>query len=325
MICRICRNSTDNTGHTVREMEFGTREAFEYFQCPACGCLQIAEIPADMGRYYPPDYFAFDDTGRLGENRFRKFIDPRRVAAHRGENSLLGRLVSAVSKPLDYLEWIDGAGVGTHGRILDVGCGSGRLLLRMALGGFTRLTGIDPFIKTDIRYPSGVAVLKKDIIDLSREIREPFDLIMFHHSFEHMADPDGVLTAAARLLAPNGCLLIAIPVVDAYPWRRFGPDWRGIRAPRHFYLFSRKSMEILAARHGMAIHREVRTGNRSSLTESALYARGIPSNAPEKEKQIFSRKELQSFDREVAEMNRRKEGDTASFYLRPNRNAGPES
>lgn len=315
MICRICHNHRENPWLTVQEMEFGTAETFDYFQCPVCHCLQIAEIPGDMGRYYPENYFAFDTTGRLARHPFRRFIDSRRVTAYLRGDSLVGRMVSMVSKPLDYLEWIDHAGVDTAGRILDVGCGSGRLLLRMGLGGFSRLLGIDPFIREDIRYPNGIVVLKKDIIDLSRESRDRFDLIMFHHAFEHMADPDAVLEAAARLLAPKGCLLIAIPVVDSYPWRRYGAHWRGIRAPRHFFLFSEKSMGILAARHHMTIDRVVRTGNRSSLTESALYEKGIPSNVPEKEKKIFSRRQIRAFDRDVAKMNRRREGATACFYL----------
>lgn len=320
MICRICRNAENNVPHTVREMEFGTREEFTYFQCPACGCLQLDTIPDDMGRYYPDNYFAFDAAGRLGAGPFRRFIDPRRVTAHLEGRGVLGRVASRVSKPLDYLEWIDHAGIGdTSARILDVGCGSGRLLLRMRLGGFSRLLGIDPFINQEIRYPNGVAVKKQTIAELAEAGADRFDLIMFHHAFEHMAEPDAVLDAAERLLAPGGCLLIAIPVVDSHPWRRYGAHWRGIRAPRHFFLFSDRSMEILAGRHRLTIRKRIRFGNSASLIESALYAKGIPSNAPEKDKKIFTRSEFRAFDRETAQMNRNGQGDIATYYLVPGR------
>ena len=241
MICKICRNAQNNVSHTVREMEFGIGEEFTYFQCPACGCLQLDTVPDDMGRYYPDNYFAFDAAGRLGAGALRRFIDPRRVTAHLEGRGVLGRMASWISKPLDYLEWIDHAEIGdTSARILDVGCGSGRLLLRMRLGGFSRLLGIDPFINEEIRYPNGVTVKKQTIGQLAEAGPDRFDLIMFHHAFEHMAEPDAVLDAARRLLAPGGCLLIAIPVVDSHPWRRYGVQLAGDTGAAPFFSFFRQ-------------------------------------------------------------------------------------
>jgi len=41
MNCAICG---ENSGieHTLREMMFGTRDEFAYWECSACGCIQIA-------------------------------------------------------------------------------------------------------------------------------------------------------------------------------------------------------------------------------------------------------------------------------------------
>ena len=58
MRCRICDNAAGNTRHTAREMMFGTREPFEYVECTRCGCVQIAAVPPDLGRHYPPDYYS---------------------------------------------------------------------------------------------------------------------------------------------------------------------------------------------------------------------------------------------------------------------------
>jgi hypothetical protein len=40
-------------------MMIGLGEAFDYLECPVCGSLQIAEIPADLSRYYPADYYSY--------------------------------------------------------------------------------------------------------------------------------------------------------------------------------------------------------------------------------------------------------------------------
>jgi hypothetical protein len=39
---------------------YGTRETFSYLACADCGCLQISNIPADLARYYPSDYYSYD-------------------------------------------------------------------------------------------------------------------------------------------------------------------------------------------------------------------------------------------------------------------------
>src|SRR4051812_1009865 len=58
--CQVCSYSiTDDHRHAAREMMFGTRETFDYFECTYCGCLQLHPVPHDLPRFYPPQYRAF--------------------------------------------------------------------------------------------------------------------------------------------------------------------------------------------------------------------------------------------------------------------------
>ena len=61
MKCKIC-NSGNYSSYEVKEMMFGFRDKFLYLECLECGCLQIAQIPADMSKYYPKKYFSFSRT-----------------------------------------------------------------------------------------------------------------------------------------------------------------------------------------------------------------------------------------------------------------------
>ena len=51
--CRICASNGPHPHFVVREMMFGTRESFDYFECSNCKTLQIVDIPADLARHYP--------------------------------------------------------------------------------------------------------------------------------------------------------------------------------------------------------------------------------------------------------------------------------
>src|SRR5579872_1464321 len=58
-VCRICNSSSGHKHFSCKEKLFGLEGEFAYFQCGACGCLQIAQVPADLGRFYPAHYYSF--------------------------------------------------------------------------------------------------------------------------------------------------------------------------------------------------------------------------------------------------------------------------
>ncbi|MEA2676323.1 MAG: hypothetical protein QOJ81_464, partial [Chloroflexota bacterium] len=121
-------------------MMFGSREPFTYNECAACGSLSIAEVPANLGDYYPPTYYSF-----AIEHRPRVGYLPRRLAVFAFLNmprALADRL------PADASMWraMNRASVSYGTRVLDVGCGNGALLVALQRCGFTDLAGVDPFI-----------------------------------------------------------------------------------------------------------------------------------------------------------------------------------
>ncbi len=313
--CRICGNAAGNHAYVVREMMFGSRESFEYFQCRSCGCLQIAEVPADLSRHYPAQYFSFRKQSRMISSPLRGFFDRRRVIFALHGRSPLGALASLLAKRLDYAQWVARAGLDTDAAVLDVGCGQGKLLLRMKTGGFHRCVGVDAFVPQTVRYRNGVTVYKCELAELSAQCDERFDLIMFHHSYEHMGDPAEVLADAVELLAPGGCILIRIPVADSYAFQTYREHWMSLDAPRHLYLHTRSSLDLLARGVGMRIYDTVCDATSSQFIGSELYRRDISMNMPERRKRLFSAAELRRFRRLSEQLNREQRGDQAQFYL----------
>jgi len=68
MKCYIWSNEIYNRDFVAKEMMFGFRESFHYFECSNCGCVQIVPIPDDIKKYYPTNYYSFEnplDTPRV--------------------------------------------------------------------------------------------------------------------------------------------------------------------------------------------------------------------------------------------------------------------
>jgi SAM-dependent methyltransferase len=315
--CRICGNTEGNQSHFPREMMFGWREEFEYIECGRCGCLQIAQIPADLARYYPSDgYYSYKAPKPKEYPAWVLRLREMRTLYRLGRFSLAGMLLSQMSKDQEHFSWFRGRGVTLDTRFLDVGCGAGALLMRLERDGFRSLLGADPFIKADIDYGNGVRILKRGV----DELEGTFDFVMLHHSFEHMPDPAAALRSLAARVAPGGTLLLRIPVADCFARMKYGLNWMAWDAPRHLYLHTRKSMALLAAGAGMKVREVVCDSSGQQFTSSELYLRGIPyvehgKYRPGHRDDAFSQAEWDQYQAQAAELNRRGEGDTACFYL----------
>lgn len=315
--CRICGNATQNKKYLVREMLHGTREEFCYFQCNACGCLQIESIPTDLPRHYPSDYQAYKNYHRKAKSLVRRFLDKRRVLHELSRPNILGRFISTFAPPLDYVHWCKQTGITLQSKILDIGCGNGKLLSRMLAGGFRHLRGVDLFIQDDIVFSPEAIIRKTDLASFASSNKERFDLVMLHHSFEHMDNPIEILELCKKLLSDDGWLLIRIPLADSQAWEQYRENWYALDAPRHLYLHTSTSMAILAEKSGFVIVHEERDSGASQFVQSEWYKRGIPANEPNRQKKnIFTAKQIREFDELSKQLNKTGKGDQGAFYLK---------
>ena len=318
MQCKICGQEGGHKSFEVREMMFGLREHFAYFQCARCSCLQIAEIPADMGRYYPPTYYSLTQSpnGRT-KNPVFKLIKRLRDEYAISNQGIIGRLLHR-RFPNEHLRSL--AQVETlskDSKILDVGCGTGLRLHDLKEMGFANVLGIDPFIAEEIEYTNGLKILKKSIHELQQG---EWDVIMLHHVLEHMPDPLRVLQSVARLLSPAGICIIRTPTVSSFAWEHYGVDWVQLDAPRHFFIHSMASMARLAQQAKMKLAKTAFDSCDFQFWGSEQCRKDVPlmserSYFLNRSSVIFSRAQIADFKKEGERLNAEGRGDSAVFYL----------
>lgn len=310
--CRICGNTADNKLHTAREMMFGMRETFTYLECRQCGCVQQLQPPANIAKYYPREYYSYAQHGNL-----KTFFRHHWAAYAFSSPDPVGWVFSRLFFPNAAMRAVRRLRPARQARILDVGCGAGHLLQDLSYLGFQNLTGADPFIERDRAYSGGLTIFKREL----DQVEGQFDLLMLHHCFEHMDDPARKTRALARLLAPGGTVLLRIPVASSLPWRRYGVNWVHLDAPRHFYLHTYKSIELLSKQAGLGVAEVFQEADQDTFWCSEAYAHDIAMNDP-RFPPLFTFRKLRRWRQnrhyraEAEALNCRGEADLVAFHLR---------
>jgi SAM-dependent methyltransferase len=315
--CILCHNASNNQLYSVKELQLGLDEHFNYQLCGACGSMQLQDVPANLGKYYPnEDYYSF----KLNLSIRKKADTLRKIKTDYllfGKNALLGALLSIGYKMPEQLQWMKDLGAKYDDAILDIGTGNGSLLARLFQVGFTNLTGIDPFINESHDYGC-IKILKKDIY----EITEKYDVVMMHHSLEHMFEPQKVLAQAMKIIKPGGSLMIRIPIMGNYGWQKYGIFWCGIDAPRHIFIPSAKQIGALAKEAGFVIAKFYYDSSDYLIWSSEQYKTGMPLHDPKSHmfnkdgSSMFSKEDIKRFRAIMKIENEKGNGDTAVICLR---------
>ena len=134
------------------------------------------------------------------------------------------------------------------GKILDVGCGPGRML--SALDDSWEKYGIE-VSKFASNYAKKYCKVHNGTLETFRE--ENFDVIIFYHVVEHLIDPISAIKKINKLLKPGGKLIIGTPDFDSGAARRYESNFRLLHDKTHISLFSCDSMHRYLRDHGFKI------------------------------------------------------------------------
>lgn len=323
--CDICGTEGRFERFQLREMLFGLRETFEYHRCPGCGVMRIGSVPGDLGRHYPPAYYAISAPAGPGpgDGRLRAAAErARNRVALFGTGRVPARLLRRWARPLPLevrraVPSVRRAGLRSFSdRVLDVGCGRvpGNLIALRALG-FRNLTGVDPYLDEESDQ-DGIALRRRSIHETTGSYR----LVTMHHSFEHMPDPKEAMASAGRLLARGGVLMVRTPVMGSWFWDTYGTSWWELDPPRHLYIHTVASLEQSACAAGLELVDIAWDSSPVEIIASEQIARGIAwresASWGENPPAGLDDATLAEYRATVTELNATGRAGRAAFYFR---------
>ena len=316
--CKICSNTSNNKLYVAKEMMFGLGDEFTYFQCSKCDCLQIAEFPADISKYYSPEkYYSFRGLSLKKYKGIRGNFNRSKIRANVLHDNI-GRKVTRFIFNDRNINFLGKVVKNLDDKILDVGCGNGqKFLYPLYESGFRNGAGCDPFIDADITYKNGLKISKTDLSEMKSE----WDLVCFNHSFEHVDNPLETLQQTYKLLPKGGYCIIRIPTCSSFAWKHYGVNWFQLDAPRHYFIHSVKSMKYLANQSNFELEDYCFDSTHHQFTLSERYKKGknmserVYTTILGRIQNVFLK---MIYGLKARKLNSEKMGDQAIFYLRRN-------
>lgn len=135
--------------------------------------------------------------------------------------------------------------------LLDVGCGTGEVLLAARERGW-HVQGVEPIedASREAREERGLDV-RTGTLEESGLPESAHDVVSAFHVLEHIADSRAFLSSLARWARPGGWVVIEVPNFESSIRRYHGSNWSGLRPLEHVVHFTPDTLRAAFQRVGL--------------------------------------------------------------------------
>jgi SAM-dependent methyltransferase len=152
----------------------------------------------------------------------------------------------AAGKRLDVIE----SARPERGSLLDVGCGSGEVLVAAQRRGWT-VAGAEPVPQSaEIAQGRGLDVRAALLQDADLP-EGSWDVVTAFHVLEHITEGADFLRLLSRWTRPGGLVVVEVPNWASYDRARKGADWPGVRPLEHVAHYSPATLRRTMERAGL--------------------------------------------------------------------------
>ena len=249
--CKLCGQQGRMLYEGLNDRLFGASGTWTQKICTNndCGLVWLDPMPVeeDLGKAYS-SYFTHQDISRNNSLALRLYQSAKhgylalKYDYYRDETSWFSRLMGlafychpGLRADVDFGTFYLDAHNG--GRLLEVGCGSGRMLKAMAERGWSAEgVDFDPNAVTNARQ-KGLTVHLGSLAD-QHFPDNTFDAIVMSHVIEHVPDPLVLLLECQRILKSGAILISVTPNTSSFGHQVFRSSWLHLDPPRHLYLLN---------------------------------------------------------------------------------------
>ncbi|GGZ13046.1 hypothetical protein GCM10007049_01000 [Echinicola pacifica] len=180
----------------------------------------------------------------------------------------------------------------------------------MRCSGFNKLFGFDPYVHEELEL-NGLKLERKDV----DSVHGTYDIVMLHHSFEHMEDPQSVFKNLSGIVKKGGKLLIRVPVTDGLVWKVERTNWFQLDAPRHFFIPSVEAMAKMGQENGFNLYFSEFDSSASQFMFTSLYKKGKSFIKADLNSE-FSKADRNKYKTMAKEYNKERKGDQVCLYYK---------
>lgn len=234
--CNLCGNTNYERVYLAHDWQFDQSEVqASIVRCSECGLLYQNPRPdsTEMSKYYPPDYDLYHVDQKIKKSSWLM-----RRAMQYGIDKRC-RMVTREK---------------SAGALLDLGCATGVFLTNMRRFPGWEVYGVEPseYAVQVARETHGLNVFCGSLEEAAFQENQ-FDVVTLWDVLEHLPDPDASLRELHRILKPGGILVLRVPNIESWDARIFGQYWAGLEPPRHYYIFSPRTLGQLLAKNGFEV------------------------------------------------------------------------
>lgn len=239
--CYNC-HSTNLVNHAnVPDRHYGIKGEFNLSKCAQCGLVFMNPMPTEeeLKSFYPEEsYYSYH------VDIYRQ-ISPLK--------NWLIRLTCLDTIPKD-------VSFSSPGTVLDIGCGNGWNLYQYKQQGW-KVAGVEPSkIAAEIGNQAGLNIYNGDLLSAGFEANS-FDYIRLNHSFEHIHNPDEILSEIHRILKPDGKVFIGVPNIAGVNSKIFKKYWYYLGAPVHTFNYNTDTLRQMLEKNNFKVIKTNYNGN----------------------------------------------------------------